>query len=138
MINRNLGQEATGKLAAQGFDFQPFPDLEDAVNGDIEFSGRASWWSWERLRVGGRGRWFERCLCLWRAWCSGWTWLLGISLLRFSLSARECGERVIMVSGHREALLCVSEMLRDRKWNGDTVKIYHVAFALLMSYRNVS
>ncbi|KAF7509235.1 hypothetical protein GJ744_008295 [Endocarpon pusillum] len=37
VINRNLGQGATGELEAQSFDFQPFPDLEDAVKEDVEF-----------------------------------------------------------------------------------------------------
>lgn len=37
VINRNLGQGATGELEAQSFDFQPFPDLEDAVREDVEF-----------------------------------------------------------------------------------------------------
>ncbi|ERF69548.1 hypothetical protein EPUS_01878 [Endocarpon pusillum Z07020] len=37
VINRNLGQGATGELEAQSFDFQPFPDLEGAVREDVEF-----------------------------------------------------------------------------------------------------
>lgn len=37
VINRNLGQGATGELEAQSFDFQPFADLEGAVKEDVEF-----------------------------------------------------------------------------------------------------
>ena len=37
IINRNLGQGATGELEVQSFDFLPFPDLEEAVREDVEF-----------------------------------------------------------------------------------------------------
>jgi carbonic anhydrase len=37
IINKNLGQGATGELEAQSFDFRPFPDLEEAVREDVEF-----------------------------------------------------------------------------------------------------
>ena len=35
MVERNLGAEAKKELA--GFDFQPFPNLEEAVKEDVEF-----------------------------------------------------------------------------------------------------
>lgn len=37
VINKNLGQGATGELEAQSFDFLPFPDLDEAVREDVEF-----------------------------------------------------------------------------------------------------
>lgn len=37
IINKNLGQGATGELEAQSFDFLPFPDLEEAVREDVAF-----------------------------------------------------------------------------------------------------
>jgi carbonic anhydrase len=37
VINKSLGQGATGELEAQSFDFLPFPDLEEAVRDDVEF-----------------------------------------------------------------------------------------------------
>lgn len=37
IINKNLGQGATGELEAQSFDFLPFKDLEEAVKEDVEF-----------------------------------------------------------------------------------------------------
>ncbi len=37
IINKNLGQGATGELEAQSFDFLPFPDLDEAVREDVEF-----------------------------------------------------------------------------------------------------
>lgn len=37
IINRNLGQGATGELEAQSFDFLPFSDLEEAVREDVQF-----------------------------------------------------------------------------------------------------
>lgn len=56
VINKNLGQGATGELEAQSFDFLPFPDLEEAVKDDVEFlkksqlvlrNGEVSGWVYE-------------------------------------------------------------------------------------------
>jgi carbonic anhydrase len=37
IVGKNLGEEATGQLAAFKGDFLPFPDLDEAVKDDVEF-----------------------------------------------------------------------------------------------------
>ncbi|KAF6813722.1 carbonic anhydrase [Colletotrichum sojae] len=37
VVEKNLGDEASSELKARGFDFLPFPELEEAVKKDIDF-----------------------------------------------------------------------------------------------------
>ncbi|KAF6842264.1 carbonic anhydrase [Colletotrichum musicola] len=37
LVEKNLGAEASSELKARGFDFLPFPELEEAVKKDIDF-----------------------------------------------------------------------------------------------------
>ncbi|KAF6840911.1 carbonate dehydratase [Colletotrichum plurivorum] len=37
LVEKNLGAEASSELKGRGFDFLPFPELEEAVRKDIDF-----------------------------------------------------------------------------------------------------
>jgi carbonic anhydrase len=52
IVRNNLGEEAVKELGGFGGDFQPFPDLEGAVRGDVEFL-RGSKLIPEKIRISG-------------------------------------------------------------------------------------